>query len=300
MKYLKKFELRDYKSLDIDDLGDTYEGHLYLFSDKSVDIKDTGSTGPLLAGSLKGGDDTIKVYLNNRADASDTSSEYIYKIKTKKPLYKKKSNSFWNIFDDDTEKYAENKDDFSGYFTNDWLTHELCAWIKVSDITEFKKVSGFVLYDKDIPAKKDIELSEEAEYYLSSYIGGTIFHDKLTSDIKKELEQFKPDKPVKIFKGIEEVQIKHQSNVKPPYKKGQIIDSKFEYETSWTSNVLIARRFIDDYPSSPTFVAMMTADPKDILVDTRMLKGQYYHTNQREIIMLSGSYTFKLVWEGEF
>jgi len=69
--------------------------------------------------------------------------------------------------------------------------------------------------------------------------------------------------------------------------------------TSWSTNILIARRFIDDFPSSTPFVASMIVDPKDILVDVQMLPEQYYHTNQREIIMLPGEYEYKLVWNGK-
>jgi hypothetical protein len=35
-------------------------------------------------------------------------------------------------------------------------------------------------------------------------------------------------------------------------------------------------------------------------VDVRMLPRQYYHTNQREIIMSPGNYTYKIIWKGEF
>jgi len=118
----------------------------------------------------------------------------------------------------------------------------------------------------------------------------------LTQDIIDELKPFKPKKLMKIYKGIEEVQIKYFSKKQPPYKKSQIIKSNFTMATSWTTNVLIARRFIDEYPSSPPFVGYMIADPKDMLVDVQMLPEQHYHTNQREIIMLPGKYEYKLVW----
>ena len=57
----------------------------------------------------------------------------------------------------------------------------------------------------------------------------------------------------------------------------------------------------DDYPSSIPFVVMMVAKPEDILVDVRLLPNEYYHTNQREIIMMPNvDYEFKIIWEGTY
>ena len=81
-------------------------------------------------------------------------------------------------------------------------------------------------------------------------------------------------------------------------KKGQEITSNFVLPTSWSTNILIARRFIDHYPSTPPFVIMMDVEPKDVLVDVQKLPREYYHTNQREIIILPGRYNYKIVWEG--
>ena len=75
--------------------------------------------------------------------------------------------------------------------------------------------------------------------------------------------------------------------------------SKFDYSTSWTTNILTARRFIDEYPSSTPFVVTMIVEPKDILVNVEMLPDRYYHTNQREIILLPGKYSYKIIWEGK-
>jgi len=42
----------------------------------------------------------------------------------------------------------------------------------------------------------------------------------------------------------------------------------------------------------------MIVEPKDVLVDVQKLPRQYYHTNQREIIILPGEYEYKVVWDG--
>jgi hypothetical protein len=176
----------------------------------------------------------------------------------------------------------------------------LVAHIKTKDITDFRYIGGFVKYDKELPKKLKTKISKETDSFLYSYISGQIIHKKATPEIIEELKQFKPTSSIKIYKGIEEVQIEHQTKVFPPYKKGQVINSKIPHYTSWSSNILIARTFIDEYPSTPPFVVTMTAEPKDILVDVRMLPRQYYHTNQREIIMSPGNYTYKIIWKGEF
>lgn len=282
MKYIKKYELVGYKQPDYD--IKEYYGPVYLFTGKPATENDI---------------EDYRIYLHNRADASDTQSEYIYQIKLKKPLYKKDVDFFGFSYDflDDNNPFDESK--YSGYFYKE-ITGEFLVKIKPEDITHFKLIGGFRKYDKDYPNKLNIKISEETNSFLYSYISGTILHEELTPEIKKELEQFKPKNDIKIFKGIEEVQIKYNSNINPPYHKGQIIQANFSFLTSWTTNVLIARRFIDEYPSSTPFVAMMVTKPKDILVDVRLLPKKYYHTNQREIIMLpNNNYNFKLVWKGQ-
>lgn len=121
-----------------------------------------------------------------------------------------------------------------------WITRERMAHVKKSDITSFRLIGGFVMYDKGKQTKKiDIQLSEETEDFLQSYIGGaTLGYKELTDQIIKELEPFKQKRPIKIFKGIEEVQIKHESKEQPPYHKGQIISSNFLHLTSWSKNIL--------------------------------------------------------------
>jgi len=122
----------------------------------------------------------------------------------------------------------------------------------------------------------------------------------LTQDIVDELKPFRPTKSLKIYKGIEEVQIRYFSKDKPPYKKGQLVTSNFyKMATSWTTNILVARRFVDEYPSSPPFVIIMEVKPDDVLVDVQKLPTQYYHTNQKEIIVLPGKYEYKIVWENK-
>lgn len=287
MKYIKKYEIVDYKEPDYD--IKEYSGPVYLYTDKPATKDDI---------------ENYRIYMYNRADASDTQSEYIYQIKLKKPLYKKDVDFFgFDSMEDilSGKKTPDKTSKYSGYFYKGITTEILVHISNPEDITSFKLIGGFRKYDKDYPKKLDIKLSEDTEDFLHSYIGGTILHKKLTPEIKKELEQFKPKLPIKIYKGIEEVQIKHNSLEQPPYHKGQIIKSNFSHFTSWTTNILIVRRFIDDYPSSIPYVVMMVAKPEDILVDVRLLPGEYYHTNQREIIMLPDKdYSFKIIWEGQW
>jgi hypothetical protein len=80
---------------------------------------------------------------------------------------------------------------------------------------------------------------------------------------------------------------------------GEYFHFKYDFYSSWTSNFLIAKRFIDDYPSSTPFVIESIIDPNDILVDTRMIPEQYYHTNQREIIVKKDRIIkCKIIWKG--
>lgn len=279
MKYLRLYnEIVDYKELyswDIEQLTE-YHDNLYYYSDKKIELSDF--------------DDMIRCDFHNRADSSDTNSDYIYQIKTKYHIYKKSEFSFDN---------EDMKEPNSGYFKKDWITSQWFAWVKKSDVISFKFIGGFAKYDKNISKKLDIKLSEETEDFLYSYIGGTILHKKLTNDIKKELSQFKQNEPFIVYKGIEEVQIKQYSDENPPYKNGQIITFDFNHLTSWTKNILIARRFIDDYPSSQPFVISNVIYPNQVLCDVTMLPGQYYHSNQREIILLPGKYQYKIIWVGE-
>ena len=278
----KLFELVDYGNFDLSDVK-TYEGNLYYYSKDPITKKDITENSIF--------------YPVNRADASDTQSEYIYQVKVKKPLFKRQLDFIFLV--DLNEEEEINEKNFSGFFYSDSITSEWKCKIKPEDITSFKEIGGFVKYDTHNPDRIDVELSEKTDDWLYSYIGsGSLMLDTLTQDIIDELKPFRPDKPLKIYKGIEEVQIKFFSKDKPPYKKGQFINSNFEMATSWTTNILIARRFVDEYPSSPPFVITMVVDPKDVLVDVQKLPTQYYHTNQREIIVLPGEYEYKIIWEG--
>ena len=287
-------EIVDYDSSyhSIDDYGDVVDKNYYLYSDRPVTLDEVKKI------------DRVPARFTNVASASSLDSEYIYQIKTNKPIYKHKDLSasfFDSMFSEADTKFDASK--FSGYFKKDWITKDLVAVINTEDITSFKCVGGFVKYDKNIPKKLDVELSQETHDFLCSYISGQIMHKKATPEIIKELEKFKPKEPIKIYKGIEEVQIKHQSLYdEPPFKKGQVIEATIPHFTSWTSNILVARTFIDDYPSSPPFVVTMTAKPKDILVDVRMLPDptKYYEANQREITMMPGDYVYKIVWAGKW
>ncbi len=282
-------EIHDYQKKDFDDLGDTYEGYVYFHSKDPLELSDIKKN------------DTIGVDITNRADASGTDSEYIYRIKTNRPLYKKKDLiSYLKNYDefDKNEKSKLNPDDYSGYFVYDKYAQEPTARIQTNDIVGFKLIGGFRKYDKHYPEKvlDADDFSESTERFLSSYIGGDIMHKPLTQEIWEELTPFRPTEPMTIFKGIEEVQIKHTSKSQPPYKVGQIIEVTFPHLTSWTTNALIARRFIDEYPSSPAFVIKMIAKPEDIVVDVQKLPKEYYHANQREMILNKGTYKFKIIW----
>lgn len=279
------FEIRDYDERDFDDLPQTMVAPVYIYTDKPLTLEEIKKH------------ETVRGKLTNRADASDTHSEHIYRITLVKPLYKKK-NAWLSLAFDDDDSPAIDKKAFSGYYTYDTTFSELYAQVETADIKAFKEIGGFVKYDKEVPEKPKIELSEETDDFLYSFISGQILHKKATPEIVKELENFKPKVPVKLYKGIEEVQIKHQSEIAPPYKKGMKIDVEIPHLTSWSRNPLIARRFVDEYPSSQPFVVEMVAQPQDMLVDVQMLSKQYYHTNQREIIMKPGKYTYRIVWEG--
>jgi len=291
MKYIKTFELVDYKKQDFYEMEYEYNGPVYLYSNT-----------PLTKDNINNG----RLYLYNRADASDTASEYIYQIKLKNSIYKKEGNSFFGFDNFDFDK-LDSEDNmllgttkketiYSGYFYYN-LGDIQVTITKPEDITSFKLIGGFVKYDKDKSDRLNIELSEETDRWLYLYISGSLKVPKLTQEIIDELEPFKSKEPIKIYKGIEEVQIKYYSNDNPPYKKGQVIESDFNHATSWTTNVLIARRFIDEYPSSTPYVVSMMAKPEDVLVNVKMLPKEYYHTNQREIIMQPGVYNYKIVWE---
>ena len=291
-KYLNFInEIVDYDNSyrSIDDYEDVVNQNYYLYSDRPVTLEDVKKV------------DRVPAKLTNVASASSLDTEYIYQVKTSKPIYKQKGldNYFDSMFSEEDIKFDASK--FSGYFEKDWLSSDMVAVIKTEDIISFRYIGGLVKYDKNIPKKLNVEISEEANDFLYSYISGTIIHKKLTPEIQKELSKFRPKSKIKIYKGIEEVQIRHQSIEKPPYKKGQmIIGAEIPHCSSWTSNILVARTFIDDYPSSQPFVVTMEAYPKNILVDVRMLPDptKYYEANQREIIMLPGTYNYKIVWAG--
>lgn len=276
---LKVFELVDYGKVDFSEL-DTYTGNLYLYSKTPKTLKGIKR--------LK----TLTVFPHNRASASEIDHEYIYQIKVNKPLYKR---TIDNYFDE------INVDNYSGYFSKEhFFGLEWAAFIKTSDIISFKSVGGFVKYDKHKPAKLKKKISHKTDMWLSQYISGSLLLTNLTNDIIKELEPFKPIKPLKIFRGLEEVEIEYYTEIKPPYKKGQIIEINYDRCKSWTTNPLMARRFVDEYPSSQPLVVTMIAEPEDMLVDVQMLPTMYYHTNQREIIIKPGEWKFKIVWVGEW
>jgi hypothetical protein len=283
-------EIHDYEKKDIDDFDDTYSGYVYFHSQNPIELSDIQERNE------------IETDLVNRADASGTDSEYVYRIKTKKPLYKKLELSDYiknnDPFDTDSKIEKLNPEDFSGYFNYNRYTQEPISRIKTKDITSFKLIGGFRKYDKHYPERvtDTDELSDATDRFLSSYIGGDIIHKPLTIDIWEELTPFRPTELVKIYKGIEEVQIRYASKIQPPYKVGQIIEVSFSHLTSWSTNPLVARRFIDEYPSSPAFVVEMIAKPENVVVDVQKLPKEYYHSNQREMILNKGIYKFKIVW----
>lgn len=282
LKSFKKFEIVDYDEKIPD--GEKHEGNFYFYSKEPIKLEDLS--------------DTISCYFNNRADASDSISNYIYQIKTKYPIYKDTSmdisSDFGDLFGDKKGKKAEK--DNSGYFKKNWITQEMLAYIKKSDVISFRLIGGFNKYDRSKVDKLNVELSEETDDYLYTYISGKIQLNDLTPEIEKELSKFNPTKSIKIYKGIEEVQIKYQSDNKPPYKKGEKYEAYIPHPSSWTTNILIARRFIDDYPSSTPYVVSMLVNPVDILVDVRKLPKEYYHMDQREIIVKPGNYEYKIIW----
>jgi len=290
-KYVRQIlaEINDYSKYDIDDYDETYNGSVYFYSEHPVTLEEVKK------------EPNLQVLLFNRADASDTTSEYVYQIKTKKPLYKKyDSLKHWMSLDhDEFDSKKIDVSQFSGYFKYSTMTQENIAYIDTKDIISFRLVGGFVKYDKEKIDPRHINISDEADNFLYSYISGQINHKKLTPEIQAELEQFKPNGPVKIYKGIEEVQIRHYSEQQPPYKLGQFVTTTFPHITSWTRNPLIGRRFIDDYPSSVPFLVEMVVKPEDMVVDVQMLPNKYYHTNQREIMLKPGTYSYKIVWMGK-
>lgn len=274
----------------------SYHGPLFIHSRKPLTLEEIKKA------------DKISVRFDNKLDACDTDSEYIYKIQTKYPIKNDNlefslSGTFdKNPFDQLTSK--EDKENYSGKFSSFFSSIEQTAHVKTKDITYFKKVGGFCSYDKasnDVK-RQDNKLQPETEEFVSSFIqGSTLHHEKLTDDIIKDLEWTRPDKPLKIYKGIEEVELLYlQSSEKPPYKKGQTLTTIWNGPASWSINPMIARAFVDDYPSSTPMLIEMIVEPDQILMDTRKLSKLYYHTDQREITLLPGTYTFKIVWIGKY
>ena len=288
--------INEYKKLDLEPSrteDSIYHGPLFIHSNKPLTLQD-----------LKG-KKSITAEFNNILDACGEDSEYIYKIKTKHPL-KNNNLEFGNKFllkgsnpfdeSDDDKKEEKYSGDFGSFFST--MTQQ--ATVKVEDIIYFQKVGGFCSYDKEKIKRTDRKLKPNTEDFVSSHIqGSTLLRDKLTDDNIEDLKWTRPDKPIKIYKGIEEVEIKHLSSVKHPYKKGQTITATWNGPASWTTNPMIGRSFVDDYPSSQPFLIEMIAQPDQILMDTRKLNKLYYHTDQREITLLPGTYTFKIVWAGK-
>ena len=281
MKYLKVYELYNYEELK--ELPDVYNGNLYLYNEEPVEFDELP--------------DNISVKPVNRADASDNNSNYIYRIKVKNPLYKRES-SFMFFYDDYDD--TDDKSNYSGYIYKNSINGEILASIEKEDIIEFKHIGGFSKYDKYKSTKLNVKVSDETDSWLYKYISGSLILPELTDDIINELKKFRPEKGMKIFKGIEEVQINHQSyeNI-DHYKNGQIINAHIPHPSSWSTNPLLARRFIDDYPSSTPYLVTMDVNIDDILVDVEMLPDRYYHSNQREIILLPGDYKYKILWKGK-
>lgn len=295
MKYLMKFnqlnEEIDYKDIDISDLeGDTYKGYSYLYSKTPINIKDIKRK------------EVITTQLSNRPEANNDIGNYIYLIKTKNPLDIRRKGFEFSIDDGDIfDTKPKESTKFSGYIKKEFITRETVVYIKTKDIIKFKLIGGFSKFDKNIPNKRDIKLSEDASSFLSTYMTGRILHNKLTPSIENELEKFKLNKTIKLYKGIEQVQLEHHTSQKDNYKVGDILLFEYPFFSSWSTNFLLAKRFIDEYPSSTPFVIEYTTLPEDILVDTRLLPEQYFISNQREVILKKNrEYKIKIIWKGDF
>jgi hypothetical protein len=290
--------INEYKKIDLEpnrNSDETYHGPLFIHSEEPLTLEEVKK--------MK----SIKAKFHNKLDACDIDSEYIYKINTKHPIVNR--NMEFNL--KDTVKDAsinpvppkgdEEEEPSSGTFSSFWSSMSQEAVIKTDDITYFKRIGGFCSYDKEKVKRQDRKLKEETEEFVSSFIqGATLHHETLTDEIIEDLKWTRPDKPIKVYKGIEEVQIRFLLNSpEPPYKKGQTITAKWTGPASWTVNPMIGRAFIDDYPSSQPFLIEMIVEPDQVLMDTRKLSKLYYHTDQREITLLPGTYTFKIVWAGD-
>ena len=123
------FEVRDYDERDFDDLPQTMVAPVYIYTDK-----------PLTLDEIKK-HETVRGKLTNRADASDTHSEHIYRITLVKPLYKKKKAWLFLSFDDD-DSPAIDKKAFSGYYTYDTTFSELYAQVETADIKLSRRLVG--------------------------------------------------------------------------------------------------------------------------------------------------------------
>ena len=291
MKYLKSFKSLNeeigYEKIDISDLeGDTYNGYTYYYSNSPISFDDIKK------------DTKIVTSLINRAEANDDIGNYIYIVKTKYPLEIKRDDFSFDI--DNPLHNIDNPIKYSGSIENNFITHSKMCHILTKDITKFKLIGGFKKFDNNSPEKLDIIISDETDAFLSSYMTGRILHQKITPIVEKELSQFKLNKPIKLYKGIEEVQLHYHTPKDNNFEVKDVLPFTYPYFSSWSTNFLIAKRFIDDYPSTTPYVVEYIAQPNDILVDTRLLPNQYFMSEQREVILKKDKeYSIKIVWKGD-
>ena len=290
MKYLKSFKSLNegigYEKIDISDLeGDTYNGYTYYYSNSPISFDDIKK------------DTKIVTSLINRAEANDDFGNYIYIVKTKYPLEIKRNDFSFDI--DNPLHNIDNPIKYSGSIEKNFITRSTMCHIPTKDITKFKLISGFKKFDNNSPEKLDIIISDETDTFLSSYMTGRILHQKITPIVEKELSQFKLNKPIKLYKGIEEVQLHYHTPKDNNFEVKDVLPFTYPYFSSWSTNFLIAKRFIDDYPSTTPYVVEYIAQPDDILVDTRLLPNQYFMSDQREVILKRDKeYSMKIVWKG--
>lgn len=178
--------------------------------------------------------------------------------------------------------------------------------LETSNIKELKLIFQKNFYDHSESAKKIDELDKKSFKILHNYM----FSIKNEVIKLRDLNIKIAKKSIKVFKGIRTDWLQSPKQEKFFYNKLKndlnVFDSytfSFKNASSWTTNLAIADDFAFVNKPYIDFVAgaiiSVVVKPKDIIIDTRLLSkkilSKLYYEDQREIILMPGQYTCKII-----
>lgn len=179
------------------------------------------------------------------------------------------------------------------------INNDSRGYVSENNIVGLEYAGGMEDYEEDpYPSSIDDQLSTTAQKWLEKFMSSAGGKNPPKA-VRDELTTFRLNRPVVLYRGMGwyENELRMLRSVSYPFKKGKILSHSYKRPSSWTSNKFIAKSFAKgtgDY----WIVIACKVDPKDVLVDTRLLPDEVlmslYRAKQREVILMKGNYKARI------